>query len=287
MIHLHVHSQYSMQDGLCCIDGLIKKALHFNMKAVALTDHDGLYGAIQFYKKAKKAGIKPIIGCEIRVKTHREAKNYYHLVLLVKDNKGYSNLCQIITNAHLSNPGGIPAVEKNILAKHAKGIIALSGCMSGEIFSSLLKTDIKSAKIAALQYQQIFGKENFYLELSLHGLEKEKEVNSKLIEMGEKLKIPLVATNNVHYLEKKEAPSQRLLNKIANLGTKKRFHYTKLRTSEFYFKSSGEMEKLFFQTPQALKIQSKSPINVIWNLIWKKFTFPHILYLLPVLLKII
>jgi len=253
MVHLHVHSQYSMQDGFCCIDGLIKKALNFNMKAVALTDHDGLYGAIQFYKKAKKAGIKPIIGCEIRVKTHREAKKYYHLVLLVQDNNGYSNLCQIITNAHLSNPGGIPAVEKNILAKHAKGIIALSGCTSGEISSLVLKTDIESAKIAALQYQQIFGKDNFYLELSSHGIKKEKEINSKLIDMGRKLKIPLVATNNVHYLEKKEAPFQHLLNKIANLGTKERFHYVKLGTNEFYFKSPVEMEKLFFQIPQALK----------------------------------
>ncbi|MEA2021139.1 MAG: DNA polymerase III subunit alpha, partial [Candidatus Caldatribacteriota bacterium] len=253
IVHLHVHSQYSMQDGLCSLDDLIKQAVKFNMKAVALTDHDGLYGAIQFYKKAKKSGIKPIIGCEIRVKTHREAKIYYHLVLLVKDNKGYSNLCQIITNAHLFNPGGIPAVEKNILAKHAKGIIALSGCLLGEIPSLLLKKDIGSAKIAALQYQQIFGKDNFYLELSSHGLEKEKEVNLKLIEMGGELKIPLVATNNVHYLEKKEAPSQHLLNKIANLGTKERFHYTKLRANEFYFKSPVEMEKLFFQIPQALK----------------------------------
>ena len=253
MIHLHVHSQYSMQDGLCDIDELIKKAINFKMKAVALTDHDGLYGAIQFYKKANNAGIKPIIGCEIKVKNNREIKKAYHLILLVKDSKGYSNLCQIITHAHLSNPGNVPAVEKNILAKYAKGIIALSGCTSGEISSLVLKTDIESAKIAALQYQQIFGKENFYLELSLHNLEEEKKINSKLVEIGEKLNIPLVTTNNVHYLEKKEAPSQHLLNKIANLGTKEKFHHTRLETSEFYFKSPIEMEKLFFKIPQALK----------------------------------
>ena len=137
MVHLHVHSQYSMQDGLCSIDELIKKTIEFNMKALALTDHDGLYGAIQFYKKAKNAGIKPIIGCEIRTKTNQNSKEIYHLLLLAKDKKGYSNLCQIITRAHLSNTNSIPAIEKEMLAKYSEGIIGLSGCNKGEI-SSLL-----------------------------------------------------------------------------------------------------------------------------------------------------
>ena len=253
MVHLHVHSQYSMQDGFCSIDSLIEKAINFNMKAVALTDHDGLYGAIQFYKKARNAGIKPVIGCEIRIKEYQESQEIYHLILLVKNKEGYSNLCQIITNAHLSNPGSIPAIEKKFLARYARGIIALSGCTSGEIPSFLLKKNVRSAEKAAKQYQRIFGRENFYLELSFHGLHKENEINSKLIEMGRKLAIPLVATNNVHYLERKEAPCQKLLNKIANLGTKKRFHYASLKTNEFYFKSPAEMEKLFLQIPQALK----------------------------------
>ena len=139
MVHLHVHSQYSMQDGLCSLDDLIKQATKFNMKAVALTDHDGLYGAIQFYKKAKSAGIKPIIGCEIRVKDNQKSNQTYHLILLVKDKEGYSNLCQIITSAHLSNLGSIPAIEKEILAKHSKGIIGLSGCGKGEIPLLLLQ----------------------------------------------------------------------------------------------------------------------------------------------------
>ena len=253
MVHLHVHSQYSMQDGFCGIDALIKKAIDFNMKAVALTDHDGLYGAIEFYKKATNAGIKPIIGSEIRIRTHPEKKTNYHLLLLIKDIEGYTNLCQMITHAHLSIPGEIPAVEPSILAHHAKGIIALSGCTLGEISSLILKKNIKAAKISALRYQQIFGKHNFYLELSYHGIEKEKEINLELIKIGKELNIPMVATNNVHYLEKKEAPSQRLLNKIANLGTRNRFHYPGLLTNEFYFKSSVEMEKLFFKIPQALK----------------------------------
>jgi len=111
MVHLHVHSQYSMQDGLCSLDDLIKQATKFNMKAVALTDHDGLYGAIQFYKKAKSAGIKPIIGCEIRIKDNQKSNQVYHFILLVKDKEGYSNLCQIITRAHLSNPDSIPVIE--------------------------------------------------------------------------------------------------------------------------------------------------------------------------------
>jgi len=268
MVHLHVHSQYSMQDGLCSIEDLIKKATKFNMKALALTDHDGLYGAIQFYKKAKSAGIKPIIGCEIRIKNNQKSNQAYHLILLAKDKRGYSNLCQIITRAHLSNPGSILAIEKDILAKYSKRIIGLSGCDKGEISLLLSKKKIKQAEEAACWYQQVFGKENFYLELSFHGLDKEKEINSRLIEIGQKLKIPTVVTNNVHYLEKNQASSQRLLNKIANLGTKERLYHQKLETDEYYFKSPSEMEKIFFQVPQALKnsIEISDKCNLELNL---------------------
>jgi DNA polymerase-3 subunit alpha len=242
-----------MQDGLCSLDDLIKQTLKFKMKAVALTDHDGLYGAIQFYKKAKSAGIKPIIGCEIRIKDNQKSNQTYHFILLAKDKEGYSHLCQIITKAHPSNSGSIPAVEKEILARYSKGIIGLSGCGKGEIPSLLLQKKAKQAEEAACWYQQVFGKENFYLELSFHGLNREKEINSRLIEMGQKLKIPLVATNNVHYLQKNQASSQGLLNKIANLGTKERFYHQKLETDEYYFKSPSEMEKIFSRVPQALK----------------------------------
>jgi len=253
MVHLHVHSQYSMQDGLCSIEDLIKKAAKFKMAALALTDHDGLYGAIQFYKKAKSAGIKPIIGCEIRIKTNQKSKEVYHLLLLAKDKKGYNNLCQIITKAHLSNPNSIPAIEKDILVKYSKGIIGLSGCNNGEIPLLLSQKKVRQAEKAACWYQQVFGKENFYLELYFHGFAQEKEINSQLIEMGRKLNIPVVATNNVHYLEKNQASSQRLLNKIANLGTKERFYHQRLETDEYYFKSPSEMEKIFSRVPQALK----------------------------------
>lgn len=257
-----------MQDGLCSLDDLIKQATKFNMKAVALTDHDGLYGAIQFYKKAKSAGIKPIIGCEIRIKDNQKSNQTYHLILLVKDKEGYGNLCQIITSAHLSNPGSIPAVEKDILAKHCKGIIGLSGCDKGEIPFLFLQKKIEQAEKVAFWYQQIFGKENFYLELSFHGLAQEKEINSRLIEMGQKLNTPLVATNNVHYLEKNQASSQGLLNKIANLGTKERFYHQKLETDEYYFKSPSEMEKIFSRVPQALKnsIEIAEKCNLELNL---------------------
>ena len=257
MVHLHVHSQYSVQDGLCSLDGLVKQAVKFNMKAIALTDHDGLYGAVQFYKKAKSAGIKPIIGCEIRIKDNQESKETYHLILLVKNKEGYSNLCQIITRAHLSNPCSIPAIEKDILAKYSKGIIGLSGCDKGEIPLLLSQKKDEQAEEAAYWYQQVFGKENFYLELSFHGLNQEKEINSKLIEIGKRLNIPPVATNNIHYLQKNQASSQHLLNKIANLGTKERFYHPKLETDEYYFKSPSEMEKIFSRVPQALKNSSE------------------------------
>ena len=169
MVHLHVHSQYSMQDGLCSLDGLIKQAAVFKMKAVALTDHDGLYGAIQFYKKAKSAGIKPIIGCEIRINDNQKPRETYHLILLVKNREGYSNLCQMVTRAHLSNPGSIPAIEKDILVKYSKGIIGLSGCNKGEIPLLLSQKKAEQAEKAACWYQELFGKENYYLELSFHG----------------------------------------------------------------------------------------------------------------------
>jgi len=268
MVHLHVHSQYSMQDGLCSLDDLVKQAAEFNMKAIALTDHDGLYGAIQFYKKAKKAGIKPIIGCEIRIKDNQKSNQVYHFILLVKDKEGYGNLCQIITKAHLSNPGSIPAIEKDILAKYNKGIIGLSGCDKGGIPLLLSQKKTEQAEEAACWHQQVFGKNNFYLELSFHGLPQEKEINSQLIEMGQKLKIPVVATNNVHYLEKSQASSQGLLNKIANLGTKERFYHQRLETDEYYFKSPSEMEKIFFQVPQALKnsIEVAEKCNLELNL---------------------
>jgi len=268
IVHLHLHSQYSMQDGLCSLDDLIKQTVKFKMKAVALTDHDGLYGAIQFYKKAKKAGIKPIIGCEIRVKDSQKSNQIYHLILLVKDKEGYSNLCQIITRAHLSNHGSIPAIEKEILAKYSKRIIGLSGCTKGEIPLLLSQKKTEQAEKVACWYQGVFGKENFYLELSFHGLAQEKEINSQLIEMGQKLNIPLVATNNVHYLQKYQATSQHLLNKIANLGTKKRFYHQKLETDEYYFKSPSEMEKIFSRVPQALKnsVEIANKCNLELNL---------------------
>jgi len=268
MVHLHVHSQYSMQDGLCGLDDLIKQAAKFKMKAVALTDHDGLYGAIQLYKKAKKAGIKPIIGCEIRIKDNQKSNQNYHFILLAKNKEGYSNLCQIITQAHLSNPGSIPAIEKEILARYSKGIIGLSGCDKGEIPLLLSQKKAEQAEKSACWYQEIFGKENFYLELSFHGLAKEKEINSKLIEIGKRLNIPLVATNNAHYLKKSQASSQRLLNKIANLGTKERFYHQKLEADEYYFKSPSEMEKIFSRVPQTLKnsIEIAEKCNLELNL---------------------
>jgi len=233
MVHLHVHSQYSMQDGLCSLDNLIKQATKFKMKAVALTDHDGLYGAIQFYKKAKKAGIKPIIGCEIRIKDNQKSNQTYHLTLLVKDKEGYSNLCQIITRAHLSNPGSIPVIEKEILAKHCKGIIGLSGCGKGEIPLLLSQKKNEQAEKVTCWYQEVLGKENFYLELFFHNLSKEKEINSKLIEIGKRLKLPI-------WGQKKDSiiKNWRLTNIISNLLQRwRRYFFKCLKPLEIQWKS--------------------------------------------------
>lgn len=252
-IHLHLHSQYSLQDGLGSIDQIIERAQELKMKAIALTDHDGLYGAIEFYKKSLLAGIKPIIGCEIRIKSEYLSYHPTHLVLLVKNNTGYRNLCQLISQAHLSNPQSTPAIDRKILSHYSEGLIALSGCLQGEIPTLIVRKEYQKAEIAALWYKKLFGTENFYLEISFHGLEQEKIINQYLVDLGEKLSIPVAVTNNVHYPESKQFPFQNIVNKIANQSIRERFHYQSLPNDQYYLKSYQEMKDLFSFLPRALQ----------------------------------
>ena len=265
-IHLHLHSQYSLQDGLGSIDQIISKVQELKMKAVALTDHDGLYGAIEFYKKALCAGIQPIIGCEIRIKSEFLPHRLTHLVLLVKNNAGYRSLCQLISRAHLDNPQVIPAIDRETLSHYHEGLIVLSGCLQGEISILVAQKEYREAEKTALWYKKIFGPENFYLEIAFHGIEQEKIINHYLIDLGKKLSIPLVVTNNVHYPEKEQAPFQNMVNTIANQGTRKCFHYKPLSNYQYYLKSYREMKELFSHTPEALqntkKIAEKCHLNL-------------------------
>ncbi len=265
-IHLHLHSQYSLQDGLGSIDQIVSKAQELNMKAIALTDHDGLYGAIEFYKKSLCAGIQPIIGCEIRIKSEFLSNHINHLILLAQNNTGYRNLCQLISQAHLSNPRGIPTIDRKRLTHYHEGLMVLSGCLQGEIPMLIAQKKYQQAEAVALWYKKLFGPENFYLEIAFHGREQEKIINQYLIDLGEKLSISLVATNNVHYPEKDQAPFQKIVNTIANQGTRERFHYNPLPNHQYYLKSDREMKDLFSYLPKALqnteKIAEKCHLNL-------------------------
>jgi len=258
-IHLHTHSDYSLLDGACSISQLINQAYRFDMSALALTDHGNLFGAIDFYTKAKKRGIKPIIGCEVyvaptsRFKKRKEKKEEvaYHLTLLAKDRQGYSNLMELVSCGYLEGFYYSPRVDKDILSQKGEGLVVLSGCLKSEIASLLLQDDLKRAKKVCLSYQDLFG-EDFYLELQWQGLEEQKKVNQVLIELSRELSIPLVATNDVHYLTREDARAQDVLLCIQTgktLEDKDRLH---LSSSEFYFRSPEEMNELFSHIPEAL-----------------------------------
>ncbi len=255
--HLHLHSQYSLQDGLGSIDQILSQAQKLKMKAIALTDHDGMLGGIEFYKKATQADIQPILGCELRIKSEFLSNRITHLILLAKNTIGYRNLCQLISKAHLSNHQGIPAIDRAILPSYHEGLIALSGCLQGEITLLIIQKEYQKAETAARWFQKLFGPENFYLEISFHGLEQEKIINQYLIALGEKLAIPLVATNNVHYPKQEQAPFQKIVNIIAHQGGQECFHHHPLPNHQYYLKSGAEMKELFSFIPEAVQNTEK------------------------------
>ena len=217
-VHLHVHTQYSLLDGAIRIDPLLQRAASYKMKSVAITDHGTMYGAVEFYEKAYKAGIKPIIGCEVYIapgsrfdKTVADKGGLVHLILLAKNKKGYRNLCRLVTAAHLEGFYYKPRVDKKILADCHDGLIALSGCLHGEI-AGLIQADRPNEAIeAARGYEEIFGQGNFYLEIQSNGIPAQETVNRGLREIGEALSIPLVATNDCHYLEREDARAHDVL----------------------------------------------------------------------------
>src|SRR3989338_1761030 len=205
--HLHTHTHYSLLDGLSRIDELVAKAKEIGMEALALTDHGVMYGAIEFYKKAKKAGIKPIIGCEIYISEnsmHQKRSNIddkrYHLILLAKNNTGYKNLIKIVSAAHLEGFYYKPRVDKDFLRKHSDGLIALSACLGGELSKAIASKNLEKAKKVALEHEGIFGKGNYYVELQQHpNIEDQNLVTPQLIKVARETGIPMVATQDSHY----------------------------------------------------------------------------------------
>lgn len=257
-VHLHTHSEYSILDGAVRIPDLINAAVKNGMDALAITDHGNLFGAIEFYKTAKKAGIKPIVGIEAYVArgSRKDKKNQaspYHLTLLAKDERGFKNLIRLSTEAYLTGFYYKPRMDKELLREFSEGIIALSGCLKGEVPSRILIGDFKGAEKAAMDFIEIFGRENFYLEMMDLGIEENRIVNRHLLELSRKLGLKVVATNDVHFLRRED---QRVHDVIICIQTGKKLSDKKRLRSpsdQLYFRAPEEMEMLFAEVPEALK----------------------------------
>lgn len=258
-VSLHTHTEYSLLDGSARIPDLIKRAKELGMESIAITDHGVMYGCVEFYKQAKEQGIKPIIGCEVYVagrsmyeKQGREDKGIYHLVLLVKNETGYRNLMKIVTKASIDGFYYKPRTDHDFLKSHSEGLIALSACLGGEVQSLILENNIKKASEIALFYKEVF-RDGFYLELQDHGIREQLLVNEELIKMSKELHIPLVATNDVHYIRKEDAKAHEVLLCIQTGKTLNDENRMRFPSDEFYLKSPEEMYELFSYIPEALE----------------------------------
>ncbi len=257
-VHLHVHTEYSLLDGACRIGTLLDAANALGQKAVAITDHGVMYGAVGFYKEAKKRGIKPIIGCEVYVaprsrtdKIRALDSEYQHLILLCKNEEGYKNLIKLVSAGFTEGFYSKPRVDKELLAKHSGGLIALSACLAGEIPRLLSKGDYETARETALWYDGVFGRGNYYLELQNHALPEQAEINPYIIRISRETGIPLVATNDVHYVSKDDWKMQKVLTCIQTGSKITDENILEFKTKEFYLKSGDEMARLFPSVPAA------------------------------------
>ena len=258
-VHLHVHSEYSLLDGAGRIGDLVRRAGDAGMSAVALTDHGNMYGAVEFYKQAKKCGIKPIIGCEVYIaprsrfdKAAVEGEAYYHLVLLAETQAGYSHLVELVSRAYTEGFYYKPRIDKELLLAHHDGLIGLSACIAGEIPSQILKGNLAGAEKVAREYAEIFGKDNFFIEIQDHGIPEQQEANPELIGIARKLGIGLVATNDIHYIDRSDADAHDVLLCIQTGKCVEDVGRMKFPTAEFYMKTGEEMATLFPEYPEAL-----------------------------------
>lgn len=258
-VHLHVHTQYSLLDGMIRLEDLFQKAREYKMPAVAITDHGNMFGAIDFYQQAYKHGIKPIIGAELYVapksrfeKSASIGETAKHLIVLVKNMQGYKNLMKLTTAGYLEGFYYRPRVDKEILKEYSEGLIASSACLHGEINDLILKGKIDEAKNAARSYQMIFGEDNFFLEIMENGIPEQKIANKALLEISKELSIPVMATNDCHYLNRDHAEAHDVLLCIQTGKTIEDNDRMRLGTDQFYFRSPEEMHELFAETPEAL-----------------------------------
>ena len=257
--HLHLHTEFSLLDGACRIEQLVLRAKELGMQSLAITDHGNMYGAVDFYKACKKHGIKPIIGCEVyvapRTRFDKEKaldKEYNHLILLCKNEIGYKNLIKLVSLSYTEGYYYKPRIDRDILEKYHEGLICLSACLAGEIPQNLLARDYEGAKAAALWHRDVFGSGNYYLEIQDHGIDEQKTVKDGILRLCAETGIPVVATNDVHYIEKEDSKVQQVLiciatNHILGEDTGLEFH-----SDEFYLKSEQEMRELFADVPEAV-----------------------------------
>lgn len=255
--HLHVHTEYSLLDGFAPVKELVSKAEELGMEHLAITDHGTMYGVVEFYKEAKKRNINPIIGCEIYVtREHYLEKTpnnrYYHLVLLAENNIGYKNLMKIVTKGCLEGFYYKPRVDKEILKEHNEGLIALSACLRGEVQEKLLHFGVEEAMETALEYEEIFGKGNFFLEIQNHGIDEELEIIKKMPEISKKTGIDLVATNDLHYINKKDDRIHEILMCL-QMGKILGENTLTYAPEEFFLRTEGEMKELFSHLPEAIE----------------------------------
>ena len=275
--HLHVHTQYSLLDGASKINELMARTKELGMDSIAITDHGVMHGVIEFYKEAKKAGIKPIIGCEVYVapgsrfdrEVSKGEERYYHLVLLAENDTGYHNLIKIVSRGYTEGYYYKPRVDKELLMEYHEGIIALSACLAGEVASYLKMGLYEEAKKAALSYQDIFGKDNFFLELQDHGIMEQQTVNQGLFRMSQETGIELVATNDIHYVMDTDEEAHDILLCIQTGKKKNDVDRMRYDGGQYYLKSPEEMEALFPYAKQALentgKIAARCNVEIVFG----------------------
>ena len=257
-VHLHLHTDYSLLDGACDIDKLVERAKALKMPAVAVTDHGNIFGAAHFYNSAKEKGIKPILGCELYIckkDDHREppeGDSYNHLCVLAENDEGYRNLIEITSEASLHGFYYKPRISKKFLAEHSKGLIALSGCLKGEVAERLTEDKYEAARQAASNFRDIFGKENFFLEIQDQGLELEHRIHSDLFHLEKELGIAMVATNDSHYLCEDDAQAHDVLVCVQTGKTVQDTNRLKFHGNQFFVKSAEEMARVFKDAPDVL-----------------------------------
>lgn len=257
--HLHLHTEYSLLDGVCRVNGLLDRVRELGQTSVAITDHGAMYGVVDFYLAAKERGINPVIGCECYVaqrsrhdKIHGQDSERYHLILLCENNTGYQNLIAMVSESWTSGFYTRPRIDRELLEKHHEGLIALSACLAGEIPRALLRDDYQSAKETALWYNDIFGQGNFFLELQDHGMREQLLINPSIIRLSQETGIPLVATNDTHYINREDSRLQQVLICIQTNHLLGETTGIEFESDEFYLKSEDEMRSLFSDCPEAV-----------------------------------